>query len=123
MLSLIAAVTGFSTDGVIDVIRKLVKNMVENQKPDLYAIYQLSIHDCLQAMKTDQIDENNPGVKACTDIVLPGIMDGMGAKVKGDDQAEINRNTLARLRELLNVLQVGLDIYGPWVTNLNFSKT
>jgi len=111
---LIAAVTGFSTDGVIDVIRKLVKNMVENQKPDLYAIYQLSIHDCLQAMKTDQIDENNPGVKACTDIVLPGIMDGMGAKVKGDDQAEINRNTLARLRELLNVLQVGLDIYGPW---------
>lgn len=111
---LIAAVTGFSTDGVIDVIRKLVNNMVSNQKADLYAIYALSIHDCLQAMKQDVIDETSAGAKACSTIVLPGIIEGVRMKVKGDDQAGINRNTLARLREMLNVLQNGLDIYGPW---------
>merc|ERR550539_1093966 len=38
----------------------------------------------------------------------------MSRKVTGSDQAEINRNTLARLREMLNVLSHGLDIYGPW---------
>lgn len=111
---LIAAVTGFSTDGVIDVIRKLVSNMVSNQKPDLYAIYSLSIHDCLHAMKDETITEESAGVKACTTIVLPDIMEGMGRKPQGADQAERNRDTLARLREMLNVLSHGLEIYGPW---------
>jgi len=111
---LIAAVKGFSGEGVTDVIRKLVSNMVNNEKPDMYSIYSLGLADCMNAMKTDVTTEESKGVKAAYEIVLPGIVNGVKMPVRGYDDAERNRKTLARLRELLNVMSSALDIYGPW---------
>ena len=61
-MSLIEAVQSFSQAGVMDVIRKVSGMMVKCNEANAFAIYGLTLHDCMLAMKTQELSAESPGV-------------------------------------------------------------